>query len=109
MMKKDLYFMLKALFVLKILIFLSRFFGDVGRLPDKKAEVCFKVNDITVWETITIHVLVNITKSKGNQTMKFGQLIKYSLRFFFLEESDAKCGGEAIPRSFWKSQNTAYL
>ena len=109
MMKKDLYFMLKALFVLKIFIFLSRFFGDVGRLPDKKAEVSFKVNDITVWETITIHVLVNITKSKGNQAMKFGQLIKYSLRFFFLEESDAKCGGEAIPRSFWKSQNTAYL
>ena len=34
MMKKDLYFMLKALFVLKIFNFLSRFFGDVGKLLD---------------------------------------------------------------------------
>ena len=27
-----------------------------------------------------IHILPNILRSKGNQTMKFGQLIKYSIR-----------------------------
>ena len=27
--------------------------------------------------TITIHILPNISRSKGNQTLKFGQLIEY--------------------------------
>ena len=29
-------------------------------------------------QTITIHILPNISRSKGNQTMKFGQLIKHN-------------------------------
>ena len=29
-------------------------------------------------QTIAIHVLPNISQSKGNQTMKFGWLIKYN-------------------------------
>ena len=40
--------------------------------------------------------------SKGNQTMKFGQLIEYNLRNIFLEKSYTKCGGETIPRPFSK-------
>ena len=32
----------------------------------------------------TIHILPNISKSKGNKAMKFAQLIKYSVRFVFL-------------------------
>ena len=31
-------------------------------------------------QTITIHILLNISKGKGNQTMKFGQLIEYNAR-----------------------------
>ena len=31
-------------------------------------------------QTIAIHILPNISQSKGNQTMKFGQLIKYKKR-----------------------------
>ena len=31
-------------------------------------------------ETIAMHRLPNISKSKGNQTMKFGQLIEYNTR-----------------------------
>ena len=27
-------------------------------------------------QTITIHILPNISRNKGNQTMKFGQLIE---------------------------------
>ena len=29
-------------------------------------------------QTIAIHILPNISQPKGNQTMKFGQLIKYN-------------------------------
>ena len=29
------------------------------------------------YKTVTIHILPNIARSKGNQKMKFGQLIEY--------------------------------
>ena len=34
--------------------------------------------------------------------MKCGQLKKYNLRNIFLEKSYTKCGGETIPRPFFK-------
>ena len=34
----------------------------------------------------TIHILSNISRSKGNQTMKFGQLIEHSLGNIFLQK-----------------------
>ena len=43
-------------------------------------------------QTIVIHVLHNISRSKGNQTMKFRQLIQCNMRNIFLEISDTKCG-----------------
>ena len=49
-------------------------------------------------QTITTHILANILRSKGNQTMKFGQLIEYNMRNIFIEKSFTKCGGETIPR-----------
>ena len=51
-------------------------------------------------QTIVIHILVNISTSKGNQTMKFGQLIEYNTGNTFLERSYKKCGGETSPSSF---------
>ena len=56
-------------------------------------------------QRIAIHILPNISKGKGNQTMKFGQLIEHNSRTIFLEKSQAKCGGETIPRFFLKNQN----
>ena len=53
-------------------------------------------------QTIAVHILLNISRSKGNQTMKFGQLIKCNIRKFFLENSYTKCGGETSPRPFSK-------
>ena len=44
--------------------------------------------------------LANISRSKGKQTLKFGQLIEYNLRNSFLENSYTKSGGETIPRAF---------
>ena len=38
-------------------------------------------------QTIVIHILPNISKSRGTQTMKFGQLIEYNMRQSFLETS----------------------
>ena len=51
-------------------------------------------------QTIAIHILPNISRSKGNKTMKFGQLIECSMRNIFLEKSSTKCGGETSPRLF---------
>ena len=42
----------------------------------------------------------NISRSKDNQTMKFGQLIEFKTRNNFLEKSYTKCGGETSPRHF---------
>ena len=39
----------------------------------------------------------NISRSKDNQTMKFGQLIEYNM---FFSKSYTKCGGETSPRQF---------
>ena len=53
-------------------------------------------------QTITIHILPNILRSKGNHTIKFSQLIKYNMRNIFLEKSYTKYGEETIPRPFSK-------
>ena len=37
-----------------------------------------------------IHTLLNILRSKGNQAMKFRQLIKYRVRNIFLQKSFKK-------------------
>ena len=42
--------------------------------------------------------MANISRSKGNQTMKLGQSIEYNMRNEFIETSCTKCGGEAISR-----------
>ena len=52
-------------------------------------------------QTIATYTLPNISRSKDNQTMKFGKLIRYNMRNIFLEKAYTKCGGETIPRP-WK-------
>ena len=51
-----------------------------------------------------IHILPNISRSKDNQTMKFGQLLNYSMRIIlrniFLEKSCTKCVEKASLRLF---------
>ena len=60
-------------------------------------------------QTILIHILPNISRSKGNQTLKFGQLIECNLGNIFLEKSYIKCGGETSLALFLKNENWAYL
>ena len=51
-------------------------------------------------QTIVIHMLPNISRSKGNQTMKFGQLIECNMSNIFLEKSYTKWDGETSTRPF---------
>ena len=53
-------------------------------------------------QIIAIHILPNISRSKGNQMMKFGQLIEYNMRNISVEKSYIKCAGETIPRPLSK-------
>ena len=54
-------------------------------------------------QIITIRTLLNISRRKGNQTMKFGQLIEYKkYEKYFLKKSYTKFGEEASPRDFYK-------
>ena len=53
-------------------------------------------------QTIAIHILFNISQSKGNQTMKFGQLIEYNKGNILLQNVWRKWAKEtsSIPLSF---------
>ena len=46
--------------------------------------------------------IANISRRKGNQAMRFGQLIEYNTRNNVFEKSCTKYGEEAIPRPFFK-------
>ena len=46
-------------------------------------------------QTIAIYILPNISQSKGNQTLKFGQLIEHYKRNIFLQRSCGKWVREA--------------
>ena len=100
--EKLFYFTLKAFFVLKIF----RLFGRIKKPLDLKDQVSFQIYDAKLGkQTIAIQVLPNISRSKGDQRKRFGQLIEYNMRTIFLEKSYMKCGGETIPRPFSKNQN----
>ena len=47
-------------------------------------------------------MLPNISRTKDNQAIKYGQLIEYNMWKIFLEKSYTKWGEEAIPRPFSK-------
>ena len=41
-----------------------------------------------------INIMPNISRSKGHQTMKFGQLIECNMKSIFLEKSYTKSSGK---------------
>ena len=49
-------------------------------------------------QTIATYILLNISQSKGNEIMKFGQLIEYNKRNFFLQKLCGKRGRETSSR-----------
>ena len=58
-------------------------------------------------KTIVTHILPNISISKGNETIKFGQLIEYNMRNILLEKLYTKCEGKTSPRSFPKKNRSS--
>ena len=67
---------LKVLFVLKIFNFCPDFFGHAG----KRLVISNFMTSQTGKPIVTIHILPNISRSTGNQTIKFGQLIEYNVK-----------------------------
>ena len=41
-------------------------------------------------QTVVIHILANISRSKANQTMKLGYLIDYNLKKIFIKKLNTK-------------------
>ena len=75
MIKNAFYFLLKALFVLKIFKFFIATFR-LCRKNDLIRKITLTSKFITSQpglQTIAKHILPNISQSKGNQAMKFGQ------------------------------------
>ena len=94
LMRNLFFFTVKALFVFKIFKFLSWLFKSCIKM----AWLERSSYGITTWLTNNC----NTPRSKGNQTMKFNQLIKYNMRKIFVEKSYTKCGGEIIPKPLSK-------
>ena len=66
---------------------------------------------ITTRETniCNTRIAQHLKRTKGNQAMKFGQLMEYNMRNIFLEKSNTKLGGGTIPRSFFKKIKTEHI
>ena len=60
-------------------------------------------------ETFAMHILPSISKSKGNQTMKFGQLINITWGTFFFKKHTQIVLEILFPGPFLQNQNLAYL
>ena len=90
--------MLKAFFSAKYLKFCSNLLGHVGKRLDNKDKIK---------QIITAHILPIISRSKGNQTMKFGQLIEYNIFFniFFLKNHTQNVVRKLVPDPFIKNLN----
>ena len=59
-------------------------------------------------QTIAIHILIDISRKKSNQVMKFGYcFIEYKIRNIFLAKTYVKCGAETISRPVSKRSNLA--
>ena len=86
---------------LRYLNFCSEFLGHVGKRIDKKAIRLISnfIMSQAGMQIITIYLLPNISRIKGNQTVKLGQLIEYNMRNIFLEDSYKKCSWGTSPRT----------
>ena len=122
MLKNGIDFLIKALFISEIIKSLIKNYvlfwfpskqkvvgGSKGALGRKGL-----ISAFMTWQTrkqiTTIHILPNISRSKGNKTMKFGYVIECSMTNMFLEKSYTKCGRETCSRtSYQKSKYSTSL
>ena len=96
MKNETFYFSLKNLSFLRNLNICPNFFVHLGKSLDKKM-VDFEIMNLkSEKQTVAIHILSNISKRKGNQTTKFGQLIQYNVGVFFIKNHADREAGKAI-------------
>ena len=57
------------------------------------------------YQTIAKHILPNISRSKGNQAMKLGQLIEYNMRNIFVKNHTQNMLEKLFPDPYLKNQN----
>ena len=98
-MKNAFYFILKALFVLNLFECLSWLFGHVEKkdLIRKIRLISKFMTSQTGSQTNTIHILPNISRSKGNETMKFDQVIVYRNRKVFFKNNTENEARRLLP------------
>ena len=56
-------------------------------------------------QTNAVHILPNISRIKGNQIIKFDQLIEYNTRNIFLKHYTQNVVKKLFPDSFLKNKN----
>ena len=98
-MKNAFHFILRTLYTLKIFNFCTAFFGHVGKRLKKLRLISNFMMSSTGKKLITVNILPNISRRKGNQTVKFGQSIEYTVKNIFLQKSCRKRGRETGFRS----------
>ena len=81
--EKSFYLISKALFILKT--FCLDFLVTQKNVLIRKIGLISKFMKQPGSQTIALHILINISRSKGNQTIKFGQLIECIMRNNFLK------------------------
>ena len=94
---------------LRYLHFWPNFFDYVEKRLDNfnininlKTEAIFKITtSSTEKQIITLHILCNISRSKENQKMKFGQLIEFNVKNFFLWNLCRKWGDKTRSRPLY--------
>ena len=79
------YFILKALFVLKIFKYLPIWSCRKNGLIRKIRLISKLMTSQPCQQTIAIDILPNISRSKDNQAMTIGQLTEYNKRNIFLQ------------------------
>ena len=91
MMKNTFYFILKVFPVLTVFKFLSRLFDHVKNGLIGKVNIKFYYVTTCEINNYKIHIGQYLSfRSKGNQTKKFGQLIRFKVRNIFLQKSYRK-------------------
>ena len=100
MMKNAFYITLIALFFFKISKFWSWLFGHVEKRLIRKIRLIPKfMRSQPVKQIIAMHILCNISRSKGNQS----ELREYNMRKNFLAKSYTKWCADLFSRPFSKS------
>ena len=100
MMKNPFYFISKAAFFLIYLHFYQYFLVLQKKSLIRQLWLISKfMTSQTGQQAIIIHILLNISRRKDNQAMKFGQFKKYSKDFFSLKFMERMSQGDQFQTS----------